>query len=83
MSNERMVHPALDHQAGTRRIFVVHLHLDADPAGGRVSGRIQHTHTNDAAHFDSVAELVAFIADHVSAASGWYSALPQDGPDDV
>jgi hypothetical protein len=70
MSDEPLAHPVLDHQAGMRRIFVVHLRLDADPAGGRVSGRIQHTHTNDAAHFDSLDELVAFIAEHVSAASG-------------
>jgi len=70
MSEQPVVHPVLDHQAGTRRIFVVHLHLDADPARGRVSGRIQHRHTNDAAHFESVDELVAFIAEHVSAASG-------------
>jgi hypothetical protein len=70
MSDEPVVDPVLDHQAGTRRIFVVHLHLDANPARGRVSGRIQHTHTNDAAHFESVDELLDFIAERVSAASG-------------
>jgi hypothetical protein len=55
----------LDHQAGTRRTFVVQLRLDADPVRGRVAGRVQHTHSNDASHFDSVDELLAFIAAHV------------------
>lgn len=70
MSDEPLVHPVLDHQAGTRRIFMVHLRLDADPARGRLSGRIQHTQTNDAAHFESLDELVAFIAQHVPVAPG-------------
>jgi hypothetical protein len=62
--------PVSDHQAGTRRIFIVHLRLDADPARGQVAGRIQHVHSNDASHFDSVQELVAFIKDHVTTGSG-------------
>lgn len=65
MSGEPGSRRALDHQAGTRRIFMVHLRLDADPARGLVSGRIQHVQSNDAAHFDSTDELMAFIAEHV------------------
>jgi hypothetical protein len=60
----------LDHQAATRRVFVLHLRLDADPAAGRMAGRIQHSSTNDAAHFASVDELVVFIADHIRVAPG-------------
>ena len=60
----------LDHQAATRRIFVLHLRLDADPAAGIIAGRIQHSHTNDAAHFASIDELVAFITAHIGVAPG-------------
>jgi hypothetical protein len=60
----------LDHQAGTRRVFVVHLRLDADPARGNLAGRIQHVHSSDAAHFESADELVAFISEHVSVSPG-------------
>ncbi len=62
--------PLPDHQGGTRRIFIVHLRLDADPARGQVAGRIQHLQTSDASHFESVEELVAFITDHVTAGAG-------------
>jgi hypothetical protein len=62
--------PALDHQAGTRRVFVVHLRLDADPAHGQLAGRIQHVQSSDAAHFESTDELIAFIERHVTAALG-------------
>jgi hypothetical protein len=57
----------LDHQAGTARIFIVHLRLDADPAQGHLAGRIQHVQSSDAMHFDSTDELVAFISGHVTA----------------
>ena len=60
-----MVRSVLDHQSGTRRIFTIHMRLDADPSCGRICGRIQHTHSNDASHFESVDELVAFIAGHL------------------
>jgi hypothetical protein len=61
--------PVLDHQGGTRRIFIVHLRLDADPERGAVSGRVQHVSSGDATHFESVDELVAFLGLHVAAAS--------------
>lgn len=60
----------LDHQAGTRRTFIVQLRLDADPARGRVAGRVQHSHSNDASHFECVDELLAFITAHVAVVSG-------------
>ena len=61
--------PALDHQAGRRRVFIVHLRLDADPAHGRLSGRIEHVQSSDAAHFETTDELVAFISGHVTPVS--------------
>lgn len=61
--------PALDHQACTRRVFIVHLRLDADPGNGRLAGRIQHVTTSDAAHFESMDELVEFMTGHVGADS--------------
>jgi hypothetical protein len=70
MSREPEDSPAVDHQAGIRRIFMVHLRLDADPARGQMTGRIQHVHSGDALHFESVEELVAFITDRVSDKSG-------------
>jgi hypothetical protein len=70
MSGEPVSGSVLDHQAGTRRTFIVQLRLDADPARGRIAGRVQHTHSNDASHFESVDELLAFIAGHVSVVSG-------------
>jgi hypothetical protein len=35
-----------------------------------MAGRIQHLQTSDASHFESVEELVAFIADHVTPGPG-------------
>jgi hypothetical protein len=70
MSGEPVSGSVLDHQAGTRRTFIVQLRLDADPARGRVAGRVQHTYSNDASHFESVDELLAFIAGHVRVVSG-------------
>ena len=67
MSPEPGGSPVIDHQAGTRRVFMVHLRLDADPAAGQMAGRIQHVHSGDALHFESVDELVTFITERVSA----------------
>jgi hypothetical protein len=68
MSDEPAADRACDHQAGTRRVFIVHLRLDADPARGELTGRVQHSHTSDAAHFESLDELLAFIVEHVRVA---------------
>lgn len=56
---------ALDHQSGTRRVFLVHLRLDANPRDGRCCGRVQHVASGDAAHFDCADELIAFMASRV------------------
>jgi hypothetical protein len=63
MSDDRSNPPSdgLNHQGCTRRGFMVQLRLDADPGRGIFRGRIQHVRTGDAAHFDSLEELAAFI----------------------
>ena len=70
MSQEAGSGSALDHQSGRHRLFMVHLRLDADPARGQMAGRIQHVHSGDASHFETVEELVNFMTDRVSTKSG-------------
>lgn len=53
---------AMDHEARTNRVFVVHLRVDADPGQGVFRGRVQHVRSGDAAHFDTLDELGAFLA---------------------
>lgn len=56
----------LDHQSCTSRSFLVQLRLDTNPATGTFRGRVQHIRTGDAAHFDSLDELAAYIFRRVS-----------------
>jgi len=51
----------LDHQASANRRFVVQLRIDSDPARGIYRGRVQHTRSGEAAHFDSLEELAGFF----------------------
>ena len=44
------------------RSFLVHLRTDDDIAGGRVVGRVEHVPSGDAAHFQSIDELLSFMA---------------------
>jgi hypothetical protein len=43
------------------RVFLIQLSLDACPSSGRFSGRVQHMQSCDAAHFESLEELVQFM----------------------
>ena len=43
------------------RAFVLQLGPQADPAGGRIEGRIEHVKSLRAARFGSLVELVAFL----------------------
>jgi hypothetical protein len=43
------------------RVFLIQLSLDACPSSGRLRGRIQHMQSCDAAHFESLEELVQFM----------------------
>jgi hypothetical protein len=42
--------------------FVVHLRTSSDVTRGRVEGRVEHVVSGQSTHFDSLAELLAFIA---------------------
>ena len=45
------------------RAFVLQLGPQADPAGGRLEGRIEHVASLRSARFSSLVELVAFLMD--------------------
>jgi len=51
----------------SNRAFVVQLRWDADVEQGDFRGRVEHLASMQAAHFESVAELTAFIAQVVAA----------------
>jgi hypothetical protein len=51
------------------RAFVVQLSVEARPSAGRFCGRVQHLRTEDAIHFDSLAELARFITLHTGEAT--------------
>ena len=52
------------------RAFVVQLHATAAVAQGQVSGRVEHVLSGQAAHFQTVDELLAFIAQVLAALEG-------------
>jgi hypothetical protein len=43
------------------RAFVVQLHVEADLAQGRITGRVEHVLSGQAAHFDTLEDLLRFI----------------------
>ena len=45
-----------------QRAFVVQLHATAVVAHGQLSGRVEHVLSGQAAHFQTVDELLAFMA---------------------
>jgi hypothetical protein len=44
------------------RAFLVHLRVNSDVAQGRLSGRVEHVVSGQTTHFDSLEELLAFMA---------------------
>jgi len=44
-----------------RRAFVVQVHAEAQVERGHFKGRVEHVVSHQAAHFESLEELVAFI----------------------
>jgi hypothetical protein len=46
----------------SNRAFVLQLHANADPGRGLVFGRVEHVLSARAAHFETLDELLAFIA---------------------
>ena len=45
-----------------QRAFVVQLHATAMVAQGRLAGRVEHVLSGQAAHFQTLDELLAFMA---------------------
>jgi hypothetical protein len=54
--------PAADRPLPVERAFVVQLHATAVVAQGQLTGRVEHVLSGQAAHFHTVDELLAFIA---------------------
>ena len=42
--------------------FVVHFRVSSDVAHGQVAGRVEHVVSGQSTHFDSLEELLTFIA---------------------
>ena len=42
--------------------FVVHFRVNSDAAHGQVAGRVEHVVSGQSTHFNSLEELLAFIA---------------------
>ena len=53
---------AADRPLPVQRAFVVQLHATAVVAEGQLTGRVEHVLSGQAAHFDTLDELLAFIA---------------------
>lgn len=43
------------------RAFIVHFRRNSDVARSQLAGRVEHLVSGQAAHFDNLAELLAFI----------------------
>jgi hypothetical protein len=54
--------PAADRPLPVQRAFVVQLHATAAVAHRQLTGRVEHVLSGQAAHFDTLDELLAFIA---------------------
>jgi len=42
--------------------FVVHFRTNTDMTRGRIAGRVEHVVSGQSTHFDSLEELLAFVA---------------------
>ena len=53
---------AADRPFPARRAFVLQLRAEANVTGGELTGRVEHLASGRVAHFDSLAELLRFLA---------------------
>ena len=58
---EKVMAHSTDQQSLVSRSFLVHLRTDAHMRAGRIVGRVEHVQSGDAAHFQSLEELVSFM----------------------
>jgi len=59
-----------------RRAFVVQLHAETDLAQGLIRGRVEHVVSGQAARFQTLEELLAFLSRTLQAASAGEDDLP-------
>ena len=50
-----------DRPLPAERAFVVQLHVETEVAQGRIIGRVEHVLSGQAAHFDTLEDLLRFI----------------------
>jgi len=55
-------HPAGKAPLSVHWAFVVHFRVSSDVARGQVEGRVEHVVSGQSTHFDSLEELLAFVA---------------------
>jgi hypothetical protein len=55
-------HPGGKAPLSVHRAFVVHFRVSSDVARGQIAGRVEHVVSGQSTHFDSMEELLAFIA---------------------
>jgi hypothetical protein len=56
--------------------FVVQLHVETEVAWGRIIGHVEHVPSEQAAHFDTLEDLLTFIERVLTKASGTWRASP-------
>ena len=49
------------------RSFVVQFHADGSVSERRLAGRVEHLRSGDAAHFESLEDLLRFMETHIEA----------------
>jgi hypothetical protein len=54
--------PAEQTPLSVHRAFVVHLRTGSDVTRGPLAGRVEHVVSGQSAHFDSLDDLLAFLA---------------------
>jgi hypothetical protein len=62
--------PAADRPLPVERAFVVQLHATAAVAQGQLTGRVEHVLSGQAAHFQTLDELLAFMTRVLAALEG-------------
>jgi hypothetical protein len=62
--------PVADPPLPLQRAFVVQLHATAVVAQGQLTGRVEHVQSGQAAHFNTLDELLAFMARVLGALEG-------------
>jgi hypothetical protein len=68
------------HPLPAERAFVVQLYVEVDVARGRIAGRVEHVVSGQAAHFNRLEDLLAFIERMLASLSGEPPREPLEEP---